>query len=253
MTILLLVIGLVLGFVLGFVGSLTGIGGGFLLMPILLLVFPEASVESLALVSLCVVFFNSFSGSVLALTKARVRLRTGMAYGLVSLPTVWLGTQTQALVQASVFRLLLGALLFAGAILLFFQAAPAPRETQPPALLWLTGTLLSLGIGFVSGFFALGGGFLFLPLLVYVLRYRIDQATATTQFIVGVGSLLALALHLGRAELAVAPMLLAGLVAGVLVGAPVGSAASTRWNAQAVLRLLALLLVLAGLKFVTGF
>jgi uncharacterized membrane protein YfcA len=112
------------------------------------------------------------------------------------------------------------------------------------------GAALSVIIGFISGFFALGGGFLFLPLLIFLLRYRVDRASATTQLIVGIGSVFALVLHLGRTDLPVAPMLLAGLIAGVLLGSPVGNAAAGRWDTRRLLSLLAALLTVAGLKFV---
>jgi hypothetical protein len=248
--VLLLVVGLAFGFLLGFVGTLTGIGGGFLLLPLLVLFLPNAPVESLALASLCVVVFNSLSGIILSLKQSRVRLRTGITFGLVSLPSVWLGTQLQALVNGQLFHLLLGVLLLTGACLLVGRGAPVPHRTRAPVRVWLMGAALSVVIGFVSGFFALGGGFLFLPLLIFLLRYRVEQASATTQMIVGIGSVFALTLHLGRAELPVAPMLLAGLIAGVLVGSPAGNAVAGRWDTRKVLHLLAALLSVAGLKFV---
>jgi uncharacterized membrane protein YfcA len=250
MPVLLLVVGLAFGFILGFVGTLTGIGGGFLLLPLLVIFLPNAPLESLALASLCVVVFNSLSGTLLSLRQSRVRLRTGITFGLISLPSVWWGTQLQAMVNVRLFHLLLGALLLAGAGLLVGSGAPIPRQARAPAHVWLMGAALSVVIGFVSGFFALGGGFLFLPLLIFLLRFRVDQASATTQLIVGIGSVFALFLHLGRTDLPVAPMLLAGLIAGVLVGSPVGNAAAVRWDTRRVLFLLAALMSVAGLKFV---
>jgi len=153
-------------------------------------------------------------------------------------------------VNGQLFHLLLGVLLLTGACLLVGRGAPVPHRTRAPVRVWLMGAALSVVIGFVSGFFALGGGFLFLPLLIFLLRYRVEQASATTQMIVGIGSVFALTLHLGRAELPVAPMLLAGLIAGVLVGSPAGNAVAGRWDTRKVLHLLAALLSVAGLKFV---
>lgn len=249
MGILWLFIGIPLGFGLGFLGTLTGIGGGFLLLPILVLLLPNTAIGALALISLTVVFFNSLSGTLLALRRSRLRLRTGLVYGMLSLPAVWWGSHWQALVDQSMFRWTLGVLLLAGAALLVFGKPPSAVMGGPSVTKWALGALISSLIGAVSGFFALGGGFLFLPLLIYLLRFEVDQASATTQMIVGIGSVFALWLQLGHATLPLEPMLVAGLVTGVLVGSPVGASAARTWKTERVLRLLSGLLVLVGLKF----
>ncbi|HEX3072885.1 MAG TPA: TSUP family transporter, partial [Ignavibacteriales bacterium] len=59
-----------LGFAVGTIGTLIGAGGGFILMPVLLFLYPNMSPDSLVGISLAVVFFNSFSGS---LSYARMK------------------------------------------------------------------------------------------------------------------------------------------------------------------------------------
>ncbi|HJO92491.1 MAG TPA: hypothetical protein QF753_03755 [Victivallales bacterium] len=49
-----------LGVVVGLFGTLIGAGGGFILVPILLLVYPHKSPNTITSISLAVVFFNSF-------------------------------------------------------------------------------------------------------------------------------------------------------------------------------------------------
>ena len=49
-----------IGFSAGAYGTLIGAGGGFVLMPILLLLYPKENPEILASISLAVVFFNGF-------------------------------------------------------------------------------------------------------------------------------------------------------------------------------------------------
>jgi uncharacterized membrane protein YfcA len=242
-----LVLGLPLGAVLGAVGSLTGIGGGFLLMPVLLWLYPDKPAGSLAVATLTVVFFNALSGTVLSLRRDTVRLRTGLVYGALSLPLVWLGTRIQANVDRHLFDIAFGVLLIAGALFLAFK--PAPVRSTAGRAAWFAGAAASLAIGLVSGFFGVGGGFLFVPLLAFGLRYAVIEATATSQLIVGLGAAWGLALAAFSHPLPVDPMLLGGLVAGVLVGAPLGTAAAERWPGPVILRILAVLLAVAGLKF----
>lgn len=243
-----MLLGLPLGAVLGAIGSLTGIGGGFLLMPALLVLFPHQNAGALAVVTLTVVFFNALSGTVLSLRRSTVRVRTGLAYGLLSLPLVWLGARLQGLADRHTFDLAFGILLIAGAVFLAFKPA-APRSEPAGRGVWITGAAASLGIGLVSGFFGVGGGFLFVPLLAFALRYPVASAAATSQLIVGIGAAWALVLAMLAHPLPVDPMLVGGLVAGVLVGAPLGTAAAERWPGTVILRILATLLAVAGIKF----
>ncbi|MEI8093145.1 MAG: sulfite exporter TauE/SafE family protein [Spirochaetales bacterium] len=245
----LLLLGLPLGFGLGFLGSLTGIGGGFLLMPVLLFLLPGEPAGSLSLVTLLVVFFNALSGTILSARQERVRFRTGVVYGLVSLPLVWVGTQWQGLVPREAFLSAFGMFLLAGAVFLALRpgTAPAGKASQP---VWLGGAAISLGIGLLSGFFGVGGGFLFVPLLAFVLRFPLAEATATSQLIVGMGAAWALATNALAHPLPVDPQLVSGLIAGVLFGSPWGTRLGAVWSSQAILRLLGGLLALVGLRFV---
>jgi len=245
-----LLVGLPLGTVLGSLGSLTGIGGGFLLMPALLWLFPHESAGALSVATLTVVFFNALSGTILSARRDRVRFRTGLTYGLLSLPLVWLGTRLQALVDRPVFSAAFGIFLLAGALFLGFRPTAQDPVPRPSRRIWAAGAVLALAIGLVSGFFGVGGGFLFVPLLAFFLGFPLVEATATSQLIVGLGAAWALATGAQAHSLPISPMLLSGLVAGVLLGAPLGTWAAGRWSPQVVLRVLAALLAVVGVKFV---
>ena len=52
-----------LGLGIGAFGTLIGAGGGFILVPILLIVYPNENTELITSISLAVVFFNALSGS----------------------------------------------------------------------------------------------------------------------------------------------------------------------------------------------
>jgi uncharacterized membrane protein YfcA len=236
-----------LGTILGAAGSLTGIGGGFLLMPVLLWLFPDQPAGALAVVTLTVVFFNALSGTVLSLRRETVRVKTGLAYGALSLPLVWLGSRLQAGLDRHTFDLAFGILLLSGA--LFLVLKPVASTARVGRAAWVAGAVASLAIGLVSGFFGVGGGFLFVPLLAYGLRYSVLQSTATSQLIVGLGAAWGLILAAMSHPLPVNPLLVAGLVAGVLVGAPLGTAAAERWPGPVILRVLAGLLALAAIRF----
>jgi len=245
----LLLAGLPLGLVLGGLGSLTGIGGGFLLMPALLWLLPGQSPGSLAVATLTVVFFNALSGTILSARKDRVRFRTGLAYGLLSIPLVWAGTHLQGLVDRQAFTIAFGVFLVVGALILALRRKPVGVGRRPTRPVWVAGAFISLALGFVSGFFGVGGGFLFVPLLAFFLGFPLVDATATSQLIVGLGAAWALAMGAATHPLPLDPMLLGGLVAGVLLGSPVGTWAAGKWSPVVVLRILAGLLLVVGVRF----
>ena len=66
-----------LGFGVGVFGTLVGAGGGFILTPILLLVYPQSTPALLTAISLIVVFFNAGSGSLAYARQRRIDYRSG--------------------------------------------------------------------------------------------------------------------------------------------------------------------------------
>ena len=54
---------LLMGFFTRGYGTLIGAGGGFVLLPVLLLLYPQENPEILTSISLAVVFFNALSGT----------------------------------------------------------------------------------------------------------------------------------------------------------------------------------------------
>lgn len=75
-----------LGVGVGAFGTLVGAGGGFILTPILLLLYPHDSAQTLTAISLAVVFFNAVSGSIAYQRQRRIDLRSGGIFALATLP-----------------------------------------------------------------------------------------------------------------------------------------------------------------------
>jgi uncharacterized membrane protein YfcA len=69
-----------LGFLLGAFGTLIGAGGGFVLVPVLLFLYPDEDPATITSISLAVVFFNALSGSLAYARQKRIDYRTGLAF-----------------------------------------------------------------------------------------------------------------------------------------------------------------------------
>jgi uncharacterized membrane protein YfcA len=75
-----------LGIGVGGVGTLVGAGGGFLLTPVLLLVYPHDSPRTITAISLAAVWANSTSGTLAYARQRRIDLRNGVVFGIATLP-----------------------------------------------------------------------------------------------------------------------------------------------------------------------
>jgi uncharacterized membrane protein YfcA len=100
-----------LGFGVGTFGTLIGAGGGFVRMPILLLLYPQENPELLTSISLAVVFFNALSGSIAYGRMGRIDDKSGLMFSAATIPGAILGAFTTALPPRRTFDALFGVLL----------------------------------------------------------------------------------------------------------------------------------------------
>src|SRR5437870_12670473 len=82
---------LVIGFTVGAIGTLIGAGGGFLLVPVLLLLNPHFTADTVAGISLAVVFFNAASGTLAYARMRRIDYKAGTIFAIAALPGAVLG------------------------------------------------------------------------------------------------------------------------------------------------------------------
>ena len=261
-TIALLVL---LGIGVGAFGTIVGAGGGFILTPVLLLLYPHESAQTLTAISLTVVFFNAASGSVAYARQRRIDFRSGIVFATATLPGAIAGALVVGVVARNVFDAIMGGILALLAVWLLTgeRWSPTPPKhhlhrrllVDRQGLVYeydvplLRGALYSLVVGFVSSFLGIGGGVIHVPLLVRVLGFPTHIATATSHFVLawmsGVGTLT----HIANGSFAhghgVARA--AFISVGVIAGAQLGAYLSQRLHGKLIERLLALsLLVLAA-------
>src|SRR5258708_35296862 len=102
-----------LGFAIGLYGTLVGAGGGSLLVPALLLLFPKESPATITAISLAVVFFNAYSGTIAYIRMGRVDYRAGTLFTFATLPGAAGGAMLVCELPRTVFEPILGSLFLA--------------------------------------------------------------------------------------------------------------------------------------------
>lgn len=260
---------LALGIGVGAYGTLIGAGGGFVLMPVLLLLYPGQSAELLTSISLAVVFFNALSGSEAYALMKRIDYRSGFLFSAATIPGAVLGALNTAYVPRRLFDLIFGVLLVAAAV--FLGGSPrAGRSSCGPSYIsrycvrrhvvdahgteyeysvnYLLGMGISVVVGYVSSFLGIGGGIIHVPALSYFLGFPVHIATATSHFILTIMALTGTLVHIATGTFSHGVHRTIALAIGVLLGAQVGARLSEKIKGSWIIRGLALALGLVGLR-----
>jgi len=254
-----------LGIGVGAFGTIVGAGGGFILTPVLLLLYPHEPAQTITAISLTAVFFNAASGTIAYARQRRTDFGSGIVFAIATLPGAVGGALVTGAVSRSVFDAIMGAILAALAVWLLAGERWVPRPPQGHLVRRLLvdrqglvyeydvplvrGALYSLVVGFVSSFLGIGGGVIHVPLLVRALGFPTHIATATSHFVLAVMSGVGALTHVAHGSFAHGRDVLraAYISAGIVVGAQIGAHVSLRLHGKLIERLLAAsLLVLAA-------
>jgi uncharacterized membrane protein YfcA len=256
-----------LGFVIGTYGTLIGAGGGFILAPVLALLYPADSPETLTSISLAVVFFNALSGSAAYARLGRIDYRSGGVFAVATIPGAILGALATSFLPRRLFDGVLGALLLVASIVLLVgghrrTAASSGRlaSTATRTLVEADGTRhvyaynqplgvgLSLIVGFLSSLLGIGGGIIHVPALAYLLHFPVHVATATSHFVLVIMALVGTVVHIATGAFAHGVRRTTALAFGVLIGAQLGARASSRVHGAWIIRGLAIALGFIGAR-----
>jgi len=190
------------GFGTGVYGTLIGAGGGFVLMPLLVLLYPQQNPKKLTSISLAVVFFNALWGSEAYAHTKRIDYRPGIIFALATIPGAILGAIHTSFISRRLFGGLFVILLSAASIFLLFHPnlVERPRKGLAPhqserhlvdaagmkynySFNLEIGVVVSVFVGYISSFLGIGGGIIHVPSLGYLLHFPVHIATATSYFV----------------------------------------------------------------------
>jgi uncharacterized membrane protein YfcA len=242
---------LVLGLFIGTFGTLVGVGGGFLLVPIFIMAFHWSPAHSVG-TSLAIVFLNALSGSIAYVKQKKVYYDAAIRFSLATLPGAFLGSYFVQYFTGATFRLAFGCLLLIIAVLMFFR--PSAKGEQPPfdAKTFTynrpAGIFLSTIVGFLSSILGIGGGVIHVPAMVYLLSFPPHIATATSHFVLAISSLFGVFSHLLLGNILIMPALTIGI--GAVIGAQAGAKLSLKVKSRVIMILLSVALFGLGLRLI---
>jgi uncharacterized membrane protein YfcA len=255
-----------LGLMVGFLGTLIGAGGGFILVPVLLLLYPGMKPEAVTSISLGVIFLNSASGSAAYAAMKRIDIKSALVFALATLPGAIIGAFLTSCISRGTFNFILGCLLII--VSLFLLIHPHYRtETEMNKKnrthrslvdnkgehydysfnIW-TGIALSFFVGFLSSLLGIGGGIIHVPALTVLLNFPVHVATATSHFILAVMALAGTIVHIFQGNLDHNWSMMLSIGGGVILGAQLGAYVSHHVRQKVIIVSLAVALLLVGVR-----
>lgn len=207
-------LGFVIGLALGFLGG----GGSILTVPALVYIVGQSPQTAVA-ASLVIVGANASMGAMLHRHQNTLNWRVALIFGGVGMLTAYFAAGLSALVAPNVLLSLFALLMLVVGALMLFQKSPVHAEE--PVRGWWVSVLSGAGVGVLTGFLGVGGGFLIVPALVMLVGLPMRQAVGTSLVIIAMNSLAGVFGHLRGMSLdlvVIAIFVVAGFL-GVLSGA----------------------------------
>ena len=230
----------------GVFGSLLGLGGGVLIVPLLTLVFGLELREAVG-VSLVSVIMTSSVAAGVYLERHTADLRLGMRLELFTAIGAFVGASIALLIEERLLALLFAGLLIYVALSMLRARTPsapaaAPGEPQSYEVRnFPLGVAGATGAGVLSALLGVGGGIVKVPLMHLGMGVPLRVSTATSNLMVGITAAASAVIYVIHGE--VDPYVAGPTVIGVFLGASIGSRVAHRVDVR-VLRLLFVVVLL---------
>ncbi len=235
----------VISAVAGILGSLLGLGGGIIVIPVLTLLF-KIDIRYAIGASIVSVIATS-SGAAAAYVRERMtNLRVAMLLEVATVSGALSGAFLAGLIRGRWLYVIFGLVMSYSAVMMFrkrhrvvseeFIAAPwadwlklhssyydeaLKREINYRVARTGVGLALMYAAGLISGLLGIGSGALKVPAMDLAMRLPIKVSSATSNFMIGVTAAASAGVYFMRGD--IDPFVAAPVAAGVVMGATLGS------------------------------
>jgi len=250
-------------FLVGIVSSMIGVGGGFLIVPILVLIYAISTHLAVG-TSVVMIIFAALSSAFAYARQRRIDYSLGLILATGSIPSAALGAYATSFISPEGLASLFGVFLIIVAVRML--VAPDSGKAKRGSRIWgwvrmikdaqgqvfdyeanmVPGMALSLLAGFASGFFGVGGGAVMVPVMVLVMTMPMHIAVATSMFIMIFTSVSAATTHIVLGNVLADSAIALGV--GIVFGTQVGAFAARRLKARSLQRVFAVFLLVIGAR-----
>lgn len=252
---------LLVAFVAGVFGSMLGVGGGIIMVPVLSLAFGVPIKTAIATSIICVIATSSMAQTTFA-ARGMTNMRLGMVLEVATTVGALAGGVTAVLVDGRVLQVSFAVLLFYVAWQMSRRRGdivPVESPVMPAAYYdpaegrevrygvhGLTlGFVLSVAAGNVSGLLGVGGGAFKVPIMNLLMGVPLKATIATSNLMIGVTAATSAAIFYGRGY--VDPHWVVPAALGILAGARLGPRIAMRLSARALVVVFEVVLCVFGM------
>lgn len=194
---------LLIGMIAAMFGSLVGLGGGFIIVPSLALLY-SYPVADIVGTSMAVLVFSSLTSTFVFARQKKIDYKSGALFASAMVPGSILGAWIADFITSKAFFISFGVFMLLMAISLILKPSkgltlkPTTNRTIVDAtgkeysysFNLKVGTFMALLVGFLSSLFGIGGGSVMVPTMVLLLTFPVHIATATSSFFILITALI---------------------------------------------------------------
>ncbi len=257
----------IFGFLIGTIASMTGIGGGAFIVPLLTLLYAFVPANAVG-TSLTSIIFTALAATFNYARQKRVYYKTGLVMALTTAPGAILGAYLTTIISPRLLGLIFGAFMIfiASTMIVDLNSlkkrhSAAEEKSQSRAKsdseLFRLGKTIMLGAalsffgGLASGLLGIGGGVLIVPIMVFAMNMPMHVATATSMFTMIFTSISGVTQHYLASHINLEYAL--PLALGTVLGAQLGAHASKKISGRNLRRIFGLVLVAVSVQMIWKF
>ncbi len=249
----------IFGFLIAIVASLTGIGGGIFIVPVLTLLYEFVPANAVG-TSLTTIIFTAIAAALNYAKQRRIYWRTGLVLATITVPGAYLGAWLTTQLQPKDLGLIFGFFLLAVGVYIMVDLNNLRRSKsqgegqrqKSDSELFRSGKTIAVGAGLsffgglASGLLGIGGGLLVVPIMTFAMGMSIHLATATSMFTMIFTSVSGVVQHYQASHINFETALL--LAFGAVFGAQVGAYTSKRISSKNLRRVFGIVVIVSGIN-----
>ena len=255
----------IFGFLIGIIASMTGIGGGAFIVPLLTLSYSFVPANAVG-TSLTSIIFTAAASTLNYARQKRIYYKTGLVLAIVTAPGAILGAKITEYLSPKLLGLIFGFFLIFIALRMIIDTAlfkrnqpttgekPKQPHVKSDLEILKSGRTIALGAfmsffgGLASGLLGIGGGVLVVPIMVFAMGFSMHFATATSMFTMIFTSISGVTEHYFANHINLEFALLLAL--GTVFGAQIGAYTSKKVSGKNLRKIFGIVLIVVSIQMI---
>ncbi|PKR78087.1 hypothetical protein CEY16_09220 [Halalkalibacillus sediminis] len=259
------------------VGSVAGLGGGVIFVPVLLFLaqfhtdFSWVNPQNIVAMSLLVMIFTGLSATLTFLKRKRVDVHSGSLFLIGSIPGALTGVWVNRFIDIDTFQLYFGLLMLFVSSMFFIkkkllknveskQASRVDKKYYVTRTFELSGVsttysyslilgiFISFFVGMMSGLFGVGGGSLMVPAMILLFGFPAHIAAPTSMFMIFFSSIMSSGAHVIAGHVLWSYTLAS--IPGAWLGGYLGAKLNQRLNSHVIEWILRIIMIVIGVRLI---